>query len=635
MTTVDPQNPRPNAGSQGIRRILALTLPERGRLIGALVLAVIAVVLSVGGPLLIGRAVDTIFTGAVGAGLEAGKPIGAVVAQLQDTGQGQLAEMIVRMGVVPGTGIDFHALGILVLAILALYSASALAELLYGRLLNDASSDAARRLRSLVQDKVHRLPAAHLDGASRGDILSRATNDVDNVASALSQTLSQLLVAGLTALGVLAMMVWISPLLTLIALAVIPIVALLTRFVMTRSQPRFVEEWTHTGELNGQIEQTLSGHELVTQYGQRAAVMASFDATNRELARASHKAQFLSGLVNPAMVFLSNLSFVAICVVGALRVLSGTMTLGGVTAFIQYSNQIASPLSQISSMVNMVQSGLASAERVFDLLDLPDEATDGTGVLPSRTQGRIAFENVTFNYGSGPLLENLSLTIAPGTTAAIVGATGSGKTTLINLLLRFNEPLKGRITLDGVDIASVPRAVLRGQCGVVLQDSWLFEGTIRENIAYGNPDATDEQIRQAAEAAHVDQFVRSLPDQYETVIGEDATILSVGERQLIAVARALVRDPAVLVLDEATSGVDTRTEVHIQKAFAALRSNRTALIVAHRLSTIRTADVIVVMDGGRIVEHGSHDELVARDGAYRRLYEQQFSDAEHPVALPV
>lgn len=639
MTAIEAQPPRPNKGARCVRRLLGLTLPERARVTAALALTLIAVGLSVIGPLLIGRAVDTIFGGAVGAGLDDSKPLEVIVAEFRDNGQDRLADMLARMEVVPGMGVDFQALGTLVLLVIGLYLASALAEFLYSRLLSDAANEASRRLRTMVEDKVHRLPTAYLDGTSRGDLLSRMTNDVDNVTKTLSQTVSQLLVACLSVVGVLVMMVFLSPVLTLVALAVVPVVAIVTRMIMKRSQPLFIEQWTRTGELNSQIEEACTGHELVTQYGQREAVLAQFDSTNEQLAGTSHRAQFLSGLVQPVMVLLSNLSFVIICVVGAMRVLSGQMTLGGVTAFVQYSQQLSAPLSQIASMVNMVQSGLASAERVFDLLDLPEEPADLPGTLPVRPRGRVVFEQVRFDYGAGPVLEEVDLTVEPGSTVALVGPTGAGKTTLINLLLRFHEPLGGRITLDGTDIATVPRAELRDRCGLVLQDNWLFHGTIRENIAYGNPGATDAQIQQAAEAAHLDHFVRALPDTYDTVIDDGAANLSAGERQLIAIARALVKDPTVLVLDEATSSVDTRTEVHVQQAFSRLRSNRTAFVVAHRLSTIRDADLIVVLDGGGIVERGNHEELVAAGGAYHRLYQEQFRGPEltedaMPEAVP-
>lgn len=624
---------RPNGGWRGARRLLGLMLPERAKVIGALLLTVVAVGLTIVGPLLIGRAVDTIFAGAVGRGLDPDASLPEVVAELRQGGQDRFADMVERMEVVPGAGISFEVLGGVVLLIIGLYAVAAVAEFGHGWLVSDASHAAAQRLREDVEHKVHRLPTAHLDGSSRGDVLSRVTNDVDNVTRTLSQTLSQLIVGALTVIGVLAMMLAISPLLTLVALAVLPIVTLLTRVVMKRSQPRFIEQWTHTGELNSQIEEALTAHELVTQYGRQDDVLGQFDATNAKLTRSGQRAQFLSGLINPLMVVLTNLLFVVICVVGALRVISGQMTLGGVTAFVQYSQQLSAPLSQIASMANLVQSGIASAERVFDLLDLPEEPerTTATASLTGTPQGRIEFDAVSFDYGAEPVLDSVDLRVDPGSTVAVVGRSGSGKTTLINLLMRFYDPCSGRILLDGVDTATLARGDVRRHCGLVLQDTWLFSGTIRDNIAYGNPAASDDDIQRAAEAANLDPFVRLLPAGYDTVIDEEADNLSAGERQLIAIARAFVSDPAILLLDEATSAVDTRTEASVQQALETLRSQRTAVIVAHRLSTIRDADTIVVMEAGRIVEQGCHEELMARGGAYRELYEADLAAPEQVV----
>jgi len=624
---------RPTRLGPAVRRLLGLLAEERLRMAAVLVLTVAAVGLTVAGPVLVGRAVDTIFAGVVGSGLPAGAPPEAVAEQLRTRGQDELATMLERMGVVPGAGIDFHALGGLLLLVVGVSAASALAELLQGWLLTDAANAAARRLRTRVEEKVHRLPVAYLDRVPRGELLSTVTNDVDNVARTLSQTMSQLLVSLLTAVGVVVMMLTISPLLTLVALVVVPVATLLGRVLMRRSQRLFVQQWAHTGELNAQVEEAFTGHELVAAYGRREEVAARFAATNDRLKEVGHRAQFLSGLMNPIMVLVGNVSYVVICVVGALRVLSGGMTLGGVVAFVQYSQQLTAPLSQVASMANLVQSGVASAERVFDLLDLPEEEPDRDGALPARRQGRVAFESVSFDYGAGPLLEEVDLVAEPGQTVAVVGPTGAGKTTLVNLLTRFYDPRTGRVTLDGVDVASVPRAALRSRLGLVLQDTWLFHGTIRDNIAFGRPGATDADVRRAAEATFVDHVVRALPDGYDTVVDEEADNLSAGERQLVTIARAFVADPDVLVLDEATSAVDTRTELLVQRAMRALRAGRTSFVIAHRLSTIRHADLIVVMEAGRIVEQGSHAELLAAGGAYHRLHQAQLrARADEPAA---
>lgn len=609
------------------KRLLSLLRPQRLRMTLVLVLTITSVVFNVLGPKILGDAIDEVFSGAVAAELPEGRSKEAVVAGLRAAGQDSFADMVSQMDLVPGVGIDFGVVGRLLLIVMGLYVFASLAQLAQAWLLNAAVQATVRRLRQDVEEKIHRVPLSYLDGRPRGELLSRVTNDVDNLSQSLTQTLSQLLVSLLTVVGVLVMMLTISPLLTLVVLLSVPVALLITGQVMKRSQKLFVQQWASTGELNAQIEEAFTGHELVTVFGRRQEVRARFDATNDQLMQVSYKAQFISGLMMPIMTFVGNLLYVAVAVIGAVRVVNGHMTLGGVTAFVQYSRQFTQPLAQVASMTNLMQSGVASAERVFEVLDAPEQEPDQDARLATPTRGRVEFQNVYFGYDDTPLIEGLNLVAEPGQTVAIVGPTGAGKTTLVNLLMRFYELDRGRITLDGMDIAAVPRAELRSRIGMVLQDAWLFEGTIRDNIAYGNPDATAEQIQRAAEATFVDRFVHSLPDGYDTVIDEEANNLSSGERQLVTIARAFVADPAMLVLDEATSSVDTRTELLLQEAMSALRSDRTSFVIAHRLSTIRDADLILVMENGGIVEQGSHDDLIAAEGAYYRLYQAQFLGA--------
>jgi ATP-binding cassette subfamily B protein len=493
-------------------------------------------------------------------------------------------------------------------------------------------------LRRDVEAKLERLPLRKFDTAPRGDILSRVTNDIDNVAQSLQQTISQLLTSLLTILGVLTMMLIISPLLALVALATVIASVIATTLIAKRSQPRFVAQWKQTGDLNAQIEEAYTGHSVVKVFGRQSELEQEFHDKNEELFRSSFGAQFISGIIRPVMMFLGSLNYVAIAVIGGLRVASGSMSLGEVQAFIQYSQQFTQPLAQLASMLNLLQSGVASAERVFEFLDSPEEepdASDADGAAaampPDTMCGRVEFEDVSFSYDSeDPLITDLSLVAEPGKTVAIVGPTGAGKTTLVNLVMRFYELDGGRITLDGRDISHMNRADLRSRVGMVLQDTWLFNGTIRENIAYGNLTATDAEILAAAEATYVDRFVHSLPDGYDTVIDEEGSNISAGEKQLITIARAFLSDPLLLILDEATSSVDTRTELLVQHAMAALRSDRTSFVIAHRLSTIRDADLILVMEDGAIVEQGNHSELLQREGAYYNLYMSQFV---HPEAL--
>ncbi|MUU72044.1 ABC transporter ATP-binding protein [Pseudarthrobacter sp. GA104] len=609
------------------KRLLGKLRPERAWLLLVFVTAVAGVALSVTGPRLLGEGTNLIFAGVVSRELPAGVSKEQLIAQLRASGEGQRADMLSAMDLVPGQGIDFAALGNVLAWALVLYVLSSAFMWVQAYVLNGVVQRTVFGLRGEIEAKIHRLPLRYFDSIQRGELLSRVTNDVDNISQSLQQTISQAVTSVLTVLGVLVMMVILSPTLALIALVTIPLTLGITALIAKRSQKLFVAQWKNTGELNGQIEETYTGHALVKVFGRQREVEERFRQKNAELYEASFGAQFISGLIMPAMTFIGNLVYVGIAVVGGLQVASGAMQLGDVQAFIQYSRQFTMPLAQLGSMANVLQSGVASAERVFSLLDEDEESEEpapSTG--PAFGRGRLVFEDVSFSYSPDkPLISGLSLVAEPGQTVAIVGPTGAGKTTLVNLMMRFYELDAGRITLDGVDVTSVPRRELRSRLGMVLQDTWLFGGTIRDNIAYGRPGATEDEILEAARATYVDRFVRSLPDGYDTVLDDEGANVSAGEKQLLTIARAFLARPSVLILDEATSSVDTRTEVLVQKAMSALRSDRTSFVIAHRLSTIRDADLILVMEAGQIVEQGTHSSLLAAGGAYARLYEAQFA----------
>jgi len=599
-------------------RLARRLTPQRGLATVVIALGVAGIAIGVAGPRILGHATDLLFNGVIGRQLPAGITKQEAITAARERGDNAFADLLSGMNVTPGHGVDFGAVGRTLVLVLVLYLVGALLVWIQARLLNVAVQRTLVALRSDVEAKVHRLALSHFDSRQRGELLSRVTNDIDNVQTSVSLTISQLLTSVLTVVAVLVMMLTISPLLTLIAVVTVPLSLWVTRTITRRSQKMFVAQWRNTGRLNAHIEETYSGFTVVRTFGHRAAAREQFGALNDDVFHAAFGAQFFSGLVSPATMFVGNLSYVGVAVLGGLQVAAGQITLGAIQAFIQYVRQFNQPLTQVAGMYNALQSGIASAERVFEFLDEAEQEPDPDGSLPPITAPpRVEFRDVRFGYLPGvPVVEGISLVVEPGTTVAIVGPTGAGKTTLVNLLMRFYDPDFGQILIDGVDTRTASRQSVRSQVGMVLQETWLFGGTIAQNIAYGRPEADHEEVLAAARAAYVDRFVSTLPDGYDTVVGNDGANLSAGEKQLITIARAVLARPRLLILDEATSSVDTRTELLIQQAMAALRRDRTSFLIAHRLSTIREADLIVVIEAGRIVEQGSHAELLARRGAY-------------------
>ena len=611
------------------RRLLERLAPERMLVALVIVLAVVSVAFAVIGPKILGNATNDIFNGFISGNLPAGVSKDQIVAGLRANGQNQLADMVGAMDLHPGQGIDFSALAGILFILIGVYVLSSIFSWMQSWIMAGVTQRTVRRLRTDVDEKLGRLPLKYFDSHPRGDVLSRVTNDIDNIGQTLQQSLTQLITSVLTIVGVLVLMLTISPILAVISILSVPLSVVITILIARRSQKRFAAQWASTGDLNAHVEEMHTGHAIVKVFGRQQEAIETFDRENDKLYQASYQAQFISGTIQPALTFVSNLNYVAIAVIGGLRVASGQMTLGDVIAFIQYSRQFTFPIIQTASIANVLQSAVASAERVFELLDEAEEIPDPvTPRVLAATRGAVAFEDVSFRYEPDkPLIDNLDLVAESGQMIAIVGPTGAGKTTLVNLLMRFYELDGGRITIDGVDTREMTRDDLRRTFGMVLQDTWLFHGTIRENIAYGRDGAAEDEIAGAAEAAHVDHFVRTLPGGYDTVIDDDATNLSAGEKQLLTIARAFLADPAILILDEATSSVDTRTEVLIQRAMSRLMKGRTSFVIAHRLSTIRDADTILVMNRGRIVEQGNHESLLARGGFYAELYNSQFTEA--------
>lgn len=585
-------------------RLLSYLKPQRIKFITVFIFAILSTIFSIVGPKIMGKGVTKI-------------------------GEGFAAKMMAIKLNQPIPSLDFKYIGQIVLILLGLYIISSAFSYLQQYIMAGVAQKTVYNMRKEVDEKLSRLPLKFFDSRTHGEILSRVTNDFDNISTTLQQSLTQLITSLVTIIGVVVMMLSISPLLTLIVILTLPLYVLVTMNIAKHSQKQFADQQKSLGELNGHVEEMYTGHRIVKAFGREDESIETFKAINARLYTAGYKAQFISGIIMPLMRFVSNLGYVIVCVVGGVFATRGTITIGDILAFIQYSRQFTMPIVQTANIANIIQSTVASAERVFELLDEVEESPDHANakVIPF-PKGEVRFENVDFSYKvEEPLIKNMNIDVKQGNTIAIVGPTGAGKTTLVNLLMRFYEIDAGKITIDGVDIRDIKRGALRSMFGMVLQDTWLFNGTIMENIAYGREGATDEEVRQAARAAHAHHFIKTLPEGYNTLLNEEASNISQGQKQLLTIARAILADPAILILDEATSSVDSRTEVYIQRAMTELMKGRTSFVIAHRLSTIRDAELILVMNKGSIIEMGNHEELLAKNGFYADLYNSQFAGA--------
>ncbi|WP_026834079.1 ABC transporter ATP-binding protein [Exiguobacterium undae] len=581
------------------RRLLGYLKPRRTALIAVFIAAILSTIFMIAGPKIMGTAITELFEGAY--------------AKFQG---------------VPGAEIDFTKIGQILLVLAGLYVISSLFSYIQQYIMSSVAQKTVYDLREDVNQKLERLPLKYYDGRPNGETLSRVTNDIDTIGSTLQQSVTSFITSIVTIVGILIMMLTISPLLTLISLVSLPLSIFAIRPILKRSQKYFADQQRTLGQLNGHVEEMYTGHPVVKAFGHERKAVEQFDAVNDELYEAGRKAQFISGIIMPMMMFIGNISYVLISVVGGILVTQRSISIGDIQAFITYTRQFTQPITQTANIANIVQSTVAAAERVFELLDEEEEVKEVTTHQLAKADGAVAFEHVDFGYGEQLLIEDMNIDVKPGQTVAIVGPTGAGKTTLINLLMRFYELNHGVIRIDGIDTRKMSREDLRTTFGMVLQDTWLFNGTIRDNLAYGKTGATEEEIVEAAKTAHADHFIRTLPDGYDTVLNEEASNISQGQKQLLTIARAVLADPPIMILDEATSSVDTRTEIFIQKAMKRLMEGRTSFVIAHRLSTIKDADLILVMDQGRVIEQGTHEELLAANGFYADLYNSQFSEKE-------
>jgi len=603
-----------------LMRLVEYLKPEKYRFITVFFLSIASTLFSIVGPKIMGKATTKLADGVLAKY--------AYFMQLYTAIQDKMpAAVINKLKNQPIPGFDFGYIGKILLLLVVLYVISALCSYVMAYIMSSVSQNTVYRMRNDVKDKLDRLPLKYFDQRTYGEILSRVTNDMDNIATTLQQSLTQLITSFITVIGILIMMLTISPLMTLIAVVTLPASMLITVLIAKNSQKYFAAQQKCIGELNGHVEEMYAGHKIVKVFGHEEDSIEKFKGINDRLYGVGWKAQFISGIIFPALNFVNNIGYVFICVVGGLLVAQKKIEVGDIQAFIQYTRQFTQPIIQVANIANVLQSTVASAERVFEILDEEEQIPDRDDAkVIEFPQGKVKFEHVKFGYKEeAPLMDDLNIDIKEGSTIAIVGPTGAGKTTLVNLIMRFYEVQGGRISVDGVDIKDMKRGDLRTMFGMVLQDTWLFNGTIRDNIAHGREGATEEEIINAAKAANADHFIKTLPDGYDTILNEEASNISQGQKQLLTIARAILADPAILILDEATSNIDTRTEVLIQRAMANLMKGRTSFVIAHRLSTIRDADLILVMNQGAIIEQGSHNELLAKGGFYAELYNSQFT----------